>query len=117
MKSKKFSENNKIFIINLLLSISHFPKSVDILLKKSKENINNLHKYKSNKNISVLIGDSCQPMAIITNSILESIGCKTTIVPNGNSLIQEFKENPNGYDAIITNNTYSNGDTGKKFCS
>lgn len=56
-------------------------------------------------------------MAIITNSILESVGCKTTIVPNGNSLIQEFKENPNGYDAIITNNTYSNGNTGKKFCS
>lgn len=56
-------------------------------------------------------------MAIITNSILESVGCKAIIVPNGNSLIQEFKENPNGYDAIITNNTYSNGDTGKKFCS
>lgn len=31
-------------------------------------------------------------MAIITNSILESVGCKTTIVPNGISLIQEFKE-------------------------
>lgn len=56
-------------------------------------------------------------MAIITNSILESVGCKTTIVPNVNSLIQEFKENPNGYDTIITNNAYSNGDTGKKFCS
>ena len=72
------------------------------------------HDWSSNKNISVLIGDFYQSMAIITNSILESVGCKTTIVPNGNSLIQEFKENPNGYDAIITNNTYSNGDTGKK---
>lgn len=101
--SKEYNENK--------INIYFYTKEVH---KKSKENINNLHKYKSNKNISVLIGDSYQPMAIITNSILESVGCKTTIVPNENSLIQGFKENPNGYDAIITNNTYSNGDTGKK---
>lgn len=101
--SKEYNENK--------INIYFYTKEVH---KKSKENINNLHKYKSNKNISVLIGDSYQPMAIITNSILESVGCKTTIAPNGNSLIQEFKENPNGYDAIITNNTYSNGNTGKK---
>lgn len=82
---------------------------------KSKNFSENNKKY--NKIVSVLIGDSYHPMAIITNSILESVGCKTAIVPNVNSLIQEFKENPNGYDAIITNNTYSNGDTGKKFCS
>ena len=101
--SKEYNENK--------INIYFYTKEVH---KKSKENINNLHKYKSNKNISVLIGDFYQSMAIITNSILESVGCKTTIIPNGNSLIQEFKENPNGYDAIITNNTYSNGDTGKK---
>lgn len=45
-------------------------------------------------------------MAIISNSVLESIGCKTTIVPSYEALIQEFMENSNKYNVIITNNTY-----------
>lgn len=76
--------------------------------EKSKEKIDNLHKYKPSKKVSVLLGNYYEQMAIISNSVLESIGCKTTIVPSCEALIQEFMDNPNKYNVIITNNTYSN---------
>ena len=53
-------------------------------------------------------------LAIISNSILESIGCKTTIVPSCEALIQEFMDNPDKYNVIITNNTYSNNGSGEE---
>lgn len=82
--------------------------------EKSKEKIDNLHKYKPSKKVSVLLGDYYEQMAIISNSVLESIGCKTTIVPSCEALIQEFMENPNKYNVIITNNTYSNNGSGEE---
>ena len=82
--------------------------------EKSKKIINNLHKYKSSKKVSVLLGDYYEQMAIISNSALESIGCKTTIVPSCEALIQEFMDNPNKYNVIITNNTYSNNGSGEE---
>lgn len=82
--------------------------------EKSKEKIDNLHKYKPSKKVSVLLGDYYEQMAIISNSILESIGCKTTIVPSCEALIQEFMDNPNKYNVIITNNTYSNNGSGEE---
>ena len=82
--------------------------------EKSKERIDNLHKYKPSKKVSVLLGDYYEQMAIISNSVLESIGCKTTIVPSCEVLIQEFMENPNKYNVIITNNTYSNNGNGEE---
>lgn len=82
--------------------------------EKSKERIDNLHKYKPSKKVSVLLGDYYEQMAIISNSVLESIGCKTTIVPSCEALIQEFMENPNKYNVIITNNTYSNNGNGEE---
>ena len=85
-----------------------------IVHEKSKEIIDNLYKYKSSKKVSVLLGDYYEQMAIISNSVLESIGCKTTIVPSCEALIQEFMENPNKYNVIITNNTYSNNGSGEE---
>lgn len=82
--------------------------------EKSKEKIDNLHKYKPSKKVSVLLGDYYEQMAIISNSVLESIGCKTTIVPSCEALIQEFMDNPNKYNVIITNNTYSNNGSGEE---
>lgn len=82
--------------------------------EKSKEKIDNLHKYKPSKKVSVLLGDYYEQMAIISNSILESIGCKTTIVPSCEALIQEFMDNPDKYNVIITNNTYSNNGSGEE---
>ena len=103
--------------------------------EKSKEKIDNLHKYKPSKKVSVLLGDyyeqmanervdinrmfntndqNYEQMAIISNSVLESIGCKTTIVPSCEALIQEFMDNPNKYNVIITNNTYSNNGSGEE---
>ena len=82
--------------------------------EKSKEKIDNLHKYKPSKKLSVLLGDYYEQMAIISNSVLESIGCKTTIVPSCEALIQEFMDNPKKYNVIITNNTYSNNGSGEE---
>ena len=82
--------------------------------EKSKEKIDNLHKYKPSKKVSVLLGDYYEQMAIISNSVLESIGCKTTIVPSCEALIQEFMDNSNKYNVIITNNTYSNNGSGEE---
>ena len=82
--------------------------------EKSKEKIDNLHKYKPSKKVSVLLGDYYEQMAIISNSVLESIGCKTTIAPSCEALIQEFMDNPNKYNVIITNNTYSNNGSGEE---
>ena len=82
--------------------------------EKSKEKIDNLHKYKPSKKVSVLLGDYYEQMAIISNSILESLGCKTTIVPSCEALIQEFMDNPDKYNVIITNNTYSNNGSGEE---
>ena len=82
--------------------------------EKSKEKIDNLHKYKPSKKVSVLLGDYYEQMAIISNSVLESIGCKTTIVPSCEALIQEFMDNPDKYNVIITNNTYSNNGSGEE---
>ena len=100
-KEKKYNENK--------ISLFFYNKTVH---EKSKSKISNLSKYKPNKKIYVLLGDNYEPMAIITNSILESIGCKTTIVPSVSSLVQEFKENKDKYNVIITNNIYSNKGTG-----
>lgn len=100
-KEKKYNENK--------ISLFFYNKTVH---EKSKSKISNLSKYKPNRKIYVLLGDNYEPMAIITNSILESIGCKTTIVPSVSSLVQEFKENKDKYNVIITNNIYSNKGTG-----
>ena len=86
-------------------------KSVDISGKKI---IDNLHKYKPSKKVSVFLGDYYEQMAIISNSVLESIGCKTTIVPSCKALIQEFMNNRNKYNVIVTNNTYSNNGSGEE---
>lgn len=101
--NNKYNENK--------ISLYFYNKTVH---EKSKEKIDNLHKYKPSKKVSVLLGDYYEQMAIISNSILESIGCKTTIVPSCEALIQEFMDNPDKYNVIITNNTYSNNGSGEE---
>ena len=102
-RNNKYNENK--------ISSYFYNKTVH---EKSKEKIDNLHKYKPSKKVSILLGDCYEQMAIISNSVLESIGCKTTIVPSCEALIQEFMDNPNKYNVIITNNTYSNNGSGEE---
>lgn len=83
-------------------------------MKKVKKKLITYISINQVKKVSVLLGDYYEQMAIISNSVLESIGCKTTIVPSCEALIQEFMENPNKYNVIITNNTYSNNGSGEE---
>ena len=110
MNNKEIVSSNNKYNENKISSY-FYNKTVH---EKSKEKIDNLHKYKPSKKVSVLLGDYYEQMAIISNSVLESIGCKTTIVPSCEALIQEFMDNPNKYNVIITNNTYSNNGSGEE---
>ncbi len=79
-----------------------------IIHEKSKDIIDNLKKYKTNKKVSLLYLDSNEQMSIISTSILESIGIKTTIIYNLKAFYQEYEENYYKYNIIIINNFYSN---------
>lgn len=70
-------------------------------------------KYETNKKVKVLLGDYTTSMAPFTNSILRSMGIETEVVPTASDIIDRVK-NGNTYDIIITNNTYSNGESGEK---
>lgn len=68
-------------------------------------------KYKTNKPIKALIGDYTTSMAPITNSLLRSMGIETEIVPTASDVIDRITDGKK-YDIIITNNVYSNGESG-----
>ena len=67
-KSKIASSNNKY---NENKISSHFYNRT--VHEKSKETIDNLHKYKSSKKVSVLLGDYYEQMAIIYSMVLINI--------------------------------------------
>lgn len=69
-------------------------------------------KYKTNKPIKVLIGDYTDSMAPYTNSILKTMGIETEVVPTASDIIDRINDGKE-YDIIITNNVYSNGESGK----
>ena len=52
-------------------------------------------------------------MAPFTNSVLRNMGIETEVVPTASDIIDRVKDG-NDYDIIITNNTYSNGESGEK---
>lgn len=74
---------------------------------KFKDKIN----YKTNKPVKALVGDYTD-MAIITNTILRSMGIETEIVPTASDIIDRVL-NGNEYDIIITNNIYPQGERGQ----
>lgn len=81
--------------------------------KKVQAKYNKNIKYTTNKKIKVLIGDYTDSMAPFTNSVLRNMGIETEVVPTASDIIDRVKDG-NDYDLIITNNTYSNGESGEK---
>ena len=81
--------------------------------KKVQAKYNKNIKYTTNKKIKVLIGDYTDSMAPFTNSVLRNMGIETEVVPTASDIIDRIKDG-NNYDLIITNNTYSNGESGVK---
>lgn len=81
--------------------------------KKVQAKYNKNIKYTTNKKIKVLIGDYTDSMAPFTNSVLRNMGIETEVVPTASDIIDRVKDG-NNYDLIITNNTYSNGESGEK---
>lgn len=81
--------------------------------KKVQAKYNKSLKYTTNKKIKVLIGDYTDSMAPFTNSVLRNMGIETEVVPTASDIIDRVKDG-NDYDLIITNNTYSNGESGEK---
>lgn len=81
--------------------------------KKVQAKYNKNIKYTTNKKIKVLIGDYTDSMAPFTNSVLRNMGIETEVVPTASDIIDRVKDG-NNYDIIITNNTYSNGESGEK---
>ncbi len=81
--------------------------------KKVQAKYNKNIKYTTNKKIKVLIGDYTDSMAPFTNSVLRNMGIETEVVPTASDIIDRVKSG-NDYDLIITNNTYSNGESGEK---
>ena len=81
--------------------------------KKVQAKYNKNIKYTTNKKIKVLIGDYTDSMAPFTNSVLRNMGIETEVVPTASDILDRVKDG-NKYDLIITNNTYSNGESGEK---
>ena len=81
--------------------------------KKVQAKYNKSLKYTTNKKIKVLIGDYTDSMAPFTNSVLRNMGIETEVVLTASDIIDRVKDG-NDYDLIITNNTYSNGESGEK---
>ena len=81
--------------------------------KKVQAKYNKSLKYTTNKKIKVLIGDYTDSMAPFTNSVLRNMGIETEVVPTASDIIDRVNDG-NDYDLIITNNTYSNGESGEK---
>lgn len=81
--------------------------------KKVQAKYNKNLKYTTNKKVKVLIGDYTDSMAPFTNSVLRNMGIETEVVPTASDIIDRVKDG-NDYDIIITNNTYSNGESGEK---
>lgn len=80
--------------------------------KKIQDKFDKKIKYETNKPIKVIIGDYHDWMAPLTNSILKSMGVETEVVPTASDIIDRITDGKK-YDFIITNNTYSNGESGQ----
>ena len=80
--------------------------------KKIQDKFDGKIKYETNKPIKVLVGDYHDWMAPLTNSVLRSMGIETEVVPTASDIIDRITDGKK-YDFIITNNTYSNGESGQ----
>ncbi len=68
---------------------------------KTKFNV----EYKPNKKLKILIGDYMSETLTNTNSVLNSLGIETEVVPSGEDIVRKI-ENGEKFDVIITNNIY-----------
>lgn len=65
-------------------------------------------KYKSNRELKILVGDYNRASVSNTTSVLESVGLNVTIANSGIEIIERIKNNEK-YDLIISNNIYDSG--------
>lgn len=65
-------------------------------------------KYKTNKNVNILIGDYNKESVSNSVSVLESMGLNVKIANSGLEIIDRLEKGEN-YDLIITNNIYDKG--------
>ena len=65
-------------------------------------------KYKTNKNVNILIGDYNKEAVSNSVSVLESMGLNVKIANSGLEIIDRLEKGEN-YDLIITNNIYDKG--------
>lgn len=65
-------------------------------------------KYKSNKELKILVGDYNRSSVSNTTLVLESMGLNVTIANSGIEIIERIKNNER-YDLIISNNIYNAG--------
>lgn len=65
-------------------------------------------KYKSNKELKILVGDYNRASVSNTTAVLESMGLNVTISNSGIEIIERIKNNEK-YDLIISNNIYNTG--------
>ena len=65
-------------------------------------------KYKSNRELNILVGDYNKTSVSNTTSVLESVGLNVTIANSGIEIIERIKNNER-YDLIISNNIYNTG--------
>lgn len=65
-------------------------------------------KYKSNRELKILVGDYNKTSVSNTTSVLESVGLNVTIANSGIEIIERIKNNEQ-YDLIISNNIYNSG--------
>ena len=70
--------------------------------------VNTKTKYKSNKELKILVGDYNRASVSNTTSVLESMGLNVTIANSGIEIIERIKNNEK-YDLIISNNIYNTG--------
>lgn len=65
-------------------------------------------KYKTNKNVNILIGDYNKESVSNSVAVLESMGLNVKIANSGLEIIDRLEKGEN-YDLIITNNIYDKG--------
>ena len=65
-------------------------------------------KYKSNRELNILVGDYNKTSVSNTTSVLESMGLNVSIANSGIEIIERIKNNER-YDLIISNNIYNTG--------
>ena len=100
-----FFEKLDIYVENTGYKVGRWDKIMRNQLKAISDIKN---KYKTNREIKVLVGDYIEYSISNTVSVLESMGIKTAMAKSGLEVIKRIKDGEQ-YDLIISNNIYDRG--------